>query len=94
MVRRTHCYADGGKIVKDHLADGGRPKVGPADPATRRKLLNQRLTETEPLRTLGPSVSPDASSATPSGMGVSPNTMRLLKNRGKQIDKATEKAGG
>ena len=61
MVRRTHNYADGGKIVKDHLAAGaplgatpvntdttGRPRVGEADPATRRKLLNQRLKETQP----------------------------------------------
>lgn len=84
MVRRTHKYADGGKVVKDHLTDD-RPKLGPADPATRRKFIDARLSETEPLRPA------PGSRATPApSPGVSPNTMRLLKNRGKQTDKAVD----
>lgn len=102
MVRRTHCYADGGKIVKDHLAAGapvgatpvntdttGRPRVGEADPATRRKFLNQRLSETEPVKKKAPAPAPAASGT---GSGVSPNAYRLLRDRGKQIDKEVNKA--
>jgi hypothetical protein len=84
MVRRTHKYADGGKVVKDW--GDGRPKVGPADPATRRKFLDQRLSETEPLRTRGPGQTPAATPAE----GVSPNTMRLLKTRGAKLNKAID----
>ncbi len=91
MVRRTHCYADGGKIVKDHLVNDGRPKGGPADPATRRKMLDQRLKETEPLKTKPPSLAPSSASTETTG-GVSPNTVRLLKTRGKVIDKAVDDA--
>lgn len=29
-------------------ADDGRPKVGPADPATRKRMLEERLNEREP----------------------------------------------
>jgi hypothetical protein len=101
MVRRVHNYADGGKIVKDHLAAGaplgatpvntdssGRPRVGEADPATRRKMLNQRLNERQPA----PSRPAPAPAATSTGGGVSPNAARLLRDRGKQIDKAVDKA--
>ena len=101
MVRRTHCYADGGKIVKDHLAAGapvgatpvnpdtsGRPRVGEADPATRRKMLDQRLKETQP-RSSRPAAPAPASSG--QQMGVSPNTARLLRDRGKQIDREVDK---
>lgn len=90
MVRRVHKYADGGKVVKDHLVDDGRPKVGPADPATRRKFLDQRLNETEPLRTK-PAATPPASSSGET-FGSSPNAYRLLRDRGKQINKAVDKA--
>lgn len=101
MVRRVHNYADGGKIVKDHLAAGaplgatpvnpdtsGRPRVGEADPATRRKLLNQRLSETQPASSK-PAAVPAASGPSP---GASPNAYRLLRDRGKQINKEVDKA--
>ena len=89
MVRRVHNYADGGKIVKDHLiGDDGRPRVGEADQATRRKFLNQRLNERQPA----PSRPAPAPAAAPStGGGVSPNAARLLRDRGRQIDKAVDK---
>ena len=103
MVRRTHNYADGGKIVKDHLAEGtplgatpvntdttGRPRVGEADPATRRKLLNQRLKERQPPSSRPPPA--PAPAATGPSPGVSPNAYRLLRDRGKQIDKEVDKA--
>lgn len=102
MVRRTHKYADGGKIVKDHLALGaplgetpvntdtsGRPRVGEADPATRRKVLNQRLSETEPVRQ---KKAPPPSTGATNTTGVSPNAARLLRDRGRQIDKEVDKA--
>lgn len=58
-----------------------RNKVGEADPATRRKMLELALRP-------GPPVKPAAPPA--EQMGVSPNTMRLLRDRGKQIDSAVE----
>lgn len=98
MVRRAHNYADGGKIVKDHLgaplgatpvnpSADGRPRVGEADPATRRRMLDQRLKETEPVRRSKPAPAASAAQAT----GVSPNAARLLRDRGKQIDRAVNK---
>lgn len=32
------------------IINTGRPKVGPADPATRKRMLNERLAEREPLQ--------------------------------------------
>lgn len=36
------------EIRDERQTDDGRPKVGPADPETRRRLLNERLAEREP----------------------------------------------
>ena len=93
MVRRTHNYADGGKIVKDHLIDAatGRPKVGEADPATRRRMLDQRLNERQPPSSRPAPAPAPAATSTPSP-GVSPNAYRLLRDRGKQVDKEVDKA--
>lgn len=32
------------------IINEGRPKVGPADSATRKRMLNERLAEREPLQ--------------------------------------------
>lgn len=65
-----------------------RNKVGEADAATRRRMLDQRLRETEPVKRKAPA--PARTVTEPSG--VSPNAARLLRDRGKQIDREVDKA--
>lgn len=67
---------------------GHRNRVGEADPATRRRILDQRLNEHEPVRPARakPSMIEDEPAA-----GVSPNTMRILKTRGQVLDKEIDK---
>lgn len=36
------------EIRDERQTDTGRPKVGPADPETRRRMLRERLNEREP----------------------------------------------
>ncbi len=63
-----------------------RPKAGPADPATRRKLLNQRLSERE------------ASPPKPKPARAAPKRTTVfeaaaeLKNRGRKINRAIDDA--
>ncbi len=68
---------------------GARRTVGPADPATVRAALAARLSETQPAPRAKPAATPVSTTPT---TGVSPNAYRLLKNRGKQTDKAVDDA--
>ena len=64
-----------------------RNRVGEADPATRRAALDAALNAREPAgRYSAPKPKP-----TVQPMGVSPNTARLLRDRGRQIDAEVNK---
>lgn len=67
---------------------GPRRTVGPADPATRRRELDKRLSEREPAPPARQKRQPTTDNTQ---MGVSPNTARLLRDRGKQIDAEVDK---
>lgn len=62
--------------------------MGEADAATRRAALNQRLNERQPAP---PARAKREPSAAQPQTGVSPNAYRLLRDRGKQIDKIVDK---
>jgi hypothetical protein len=66
---------------------GPRPQVGEADAATRRRMLDQRLSE----RQAPPSRAKREPAPATRSTGVSPNAYRLLRDRGKQIDKEVDK---
>lgn len=66
---------------------GPRPQVGEADRATRRAALDAALNAREPA---GNYSSPKRKPQSQPG-GVSPNTMRLLRDRGSQIDREVKK---
>jgi hypothetical protein len=68
---------------------GARRTVGPADPATRRRMLDAAL-KTDPAPPARAKRQPANDSYTTS-TGVSPNTARLLRDRGKQIDSEVDK---
>lgn len=64
-----------------------RNRVGEADPATRRRMLDQRLREREPTHPRAERSQPSASQPA----GISPNAARLLRDRGRQIDSEVKK---
>lgn len=65
-----------------------RKKVGEADSETRKRMLAEALHPgTQTTYQPKPAAANDQ-------MGVSPNTMRLLKNRGKQIDDVVDDTDG
>jgi hypothetical protein len=86
--RETPLYGapTGASPVNPQRPREGRPVVGEADPATRRRMLDQRLSEREPVR---PRAARTAQQSDASG--VSPNAARLLRDRGKQIDREVDK---
>lgn len=65
-----------------------RPRVGEADPATRRAALDSALNAREPAGRYQSSPKPKPA-VQPSG--VSPNAARLLRDRGRQIDAEVNK---
>jgi hypothetical protein len=85
---RSYGTPVGGQSPGSVKAQPPRNKVGEADPETRRKLLNQRLNEREPE---GNYKAPPKKARTEPQTGVSPNTARLLRDRGKQIDREVDK---
>lgn len=63
-----------------------RNKVGPADPATRRRLLSERLAEREPVRASRYPVTGKAKAPAPDITGVSvESAIRNLKGRRQKI---------
>lgn len=66
-----------------------RPRAAPATAPVRRAALDQRLRERQPVSSAPKP--PPASTATGMQTGVSPNTMQLLRDRGKTIDKEVDK---
>lgn len=67
---------------------GPRRTVGVADPATRRAAINAAVAP--PARAKRQPAT--ANGATSTATGVSPNAARLLRDRGKQINKAVDDA--
>lgn len=93
MPSRSNLEATGarayGTPIRPAINTGGpanRNRVGEADPATRRKVLNQRLSERQPASS---NVAPERREKR-EPEGVSPNAARLLRDRGRQINKAVD----
>jgi hypothetical protein len=75
-----------GTPIQPKIRTGGpaaRNTVGEADSATRRRALDSRLSEREPA---GSYKAPPSKIRREPQVGVSPNAMRLLRDRGRQID--------
>ena len=68
-----------GRAQKDE-----RNKVGPADPATRRRMLNERLAEKEPAGLYSAAVKPVAPAKNPTKDVSAEGTARKIRQRNKQ----------
>lgn len=91
MPSRSNLEATGarayGTPIRPAIRTGApvaRNTVGEADPATRRKMLDQRLTERQPASS---NTAPERRQKREPETGVTPNAARLLRDRGRQIDK-------
>lgn len=80
--------ADYGTPVNQAPSTVKRKKVGEADAATRKRLLAEALHPGVQTTYQQPPPGPSQPE------GVSPNTMRLLKNRGRQVDDVVDDAEG
>jgi hypothetical protein len=65
-----------------------RNKVGPADPATRKRMLNERLSEREPAGNYAPTSAAPVKPA-PTDLSVA-GAVRNLKSRKAKIDKESD----
>lgn len=74
-----------------------RPVVGPADDATRKRMLAQALGESDPgtySKPLNAQPADPESNAPSASEPTLMNAASALKNRGKQIDQAVSDATG